>query len=199
MSVQKYLCGPSFEEKCEIKVVVYCRECEAPLCDYSKRDHARITASKRHKLCELEDVPPSEIQELLKNLIACPNHDKDEVVYLCKDHDTTCCNKCAMSDHRKCEEVKVLSDFVHDIKMDCSGVRTLLHDLKPQGENLLEHECKHEEFVSEIESKALSSLKTIKQKLLDMYAQLKNEVLSAISDKKKVIGEKKIKKILVSC
>ncbi|KAH3802844.1 hypothetical protein DPMN_156535 [Dreissena polymorpha] len=129
------------------------------------------------------------MQELLKSLMACPNHEKEEVVYLCKDHDTTCCNKCAMADHRKCEEVKVLSDIVHDTNVDCFALKTVLHDLQQQSENLLEHERKHEEFVSKIESKALSSLKTIKQKLFDMHAQLESEVLSAIADKKKVIGE----------
>ncbi|KAH3802825.1 hypothetical protein DPMN_156515 [Dreissena polymorpha] len=82
-------------------------ECEEPLCAQCKQDHAKIKVSKHHKLCDLADVPPQEIQELLKNLIACPNHEKEEVVYLCKDHDMTCCNKCAMADHRKCEEVKV--------------------------------------------------------------------------------------------
>ncbi|KAH3802796.1 hypothetical protein DPMN_156480 [Dreissena polymorpha] len=133
---------------------------------------------------------PQEIHELLKRLIACPNHGKEEVVYLCKDHDTTCCNKCAMTDHRKCEELKVLDDIVHDTKADCSELKAVLHDLQQHGESLLANERKHEELVSEIEIRALSSLKTIKHKLLDMYAQLEHKVLSAIADKKRVIGEK---------
>ncbi|KAH3802822.1 hypothetical protein DPMN_156512 [Dreissena polymorpha] len=90
-------------------------------------NHFVIKVSKHHTLCDIAD-------ELLKSLLACPNHEKEEVAYLCKDHDMTCCNKCAMADHRKCEEVK--------------------------------------------------------QKLLDIYAQLENEVLSSIADKKKVMGEK---------
>ncbi|KAH3839755.1 hypothetical protein DPMN_113191 [Dreissena polymorpha] len=64
---------------------------------------------KRHKLCDLEDVPPREIQEPLKNLIDYPNHDKEEV--------------CAMADHRKCEEVKDTLDDQpgsHKLYMDRS-------------------------------------------------------------------------------
>ncbi|KAH3802845.1 hypothetical protein DPMN_156536 [Dreissena polymorpha] len=170
--------------------VVYCKECEEPLCAQCKQDHARIKVSKHHKLCDLADVPPKEIQKLLKNLIACPNHEKEEVVYLCKDHDMTCCNKCAIADHRKCEEVKVLSDILNDMKVDCTGLKIVLHDFQQQGERLLEFERNHEELVFEIENQALASLQTIKQKLLDIYAQLENEVLSSIADKKKVIGEK---------
>ncbi|KAH3802744.1 hypothetical protein DPMN_156424 [Dreissena polymorpha] len=152
MSVKQYLCGPCSEEKTEIEGVVYCRECDESLCGQFKREHARIKVSKNHKLCDLADVPPQEKKELLKSLIACPNHEKEKVVYLCKDHETTCCNKCAMADHRKCEEVKVLSDFLNDINVDCTGLKTLLHDLQQQGERLLEHERKHEELVFEIES-----------------------------------------------
>ncbi|KAH3802763.1 hypothetical protein DPMN_156446 [Dreissena polymorpha] len=190
MSVKQYLCGPCLEEKAEIEGVVYCKECDEPLCGQCKQDHVKIKVSKHHKLCDIADVPPQEIKELLKSLLACPNHEKEEVVYLCKDHDMTCCNKCAMAHHRKCEEVKVLSDILNDIKVDCSGLKTVLHDFQQQGERLLEHERNHEELVFEIENQALTSLQTIKQKLLDIYAQLENEVLSSIADKKKVIGEK---------
>ncbi|KAH3722356.1 hypothetical protein DPMN_065314, partial [Dreissena polymorpha] len=190
MSVKPYLCGQCFEEKGEIEGVVYCKECEEPLCGNCKQDHARLKALKHHKLIELSDVPPQDIQELLKRLITCPNHETEGVVYLCKDHDVTCCNKCALAEHRKCETLKVLADILHDIKVDCTGLKTSLYDLQQQGESLLEHERKHEELVSEIERKALSSLHTIKQKLLDMYAELENEVVSTIADKKKVIGEK---------
>ncbi|XP_052220158.1 uncharacterized protein LOC127837270 [Dreissena polymorpha] len=97
----------------------------------------------------------------------------------------TCCNKCAMADHRKCDEVKV-----HDIKVDCIGSKIVLHDFQQQGERLLEHARNHEVLVFEIENQALASLQTIKQKLLEIYAQLENEVLSSIADKKKVIGDK---------
>ncbi|KAH3803077.1 hypothetical protein DPMN_156777 [Dreissena polymorpha] len=190
MSSKQYLCGPCLEEKAEIEGVVYCKECDEPLCGQCKQDHLKIKVSKHHTLCDIADVPPQEIKELLKSLLACPNHEKEEVVYLCKDHDMTCCNKCAMADHRKCEEVKVLSDILNDIKVDCSGLKTVLHDFQQQGERLLEHERNHEELVFEIENQALCSLQTIKQKLLDIYAQLENEVLSAIADKKKVIGDK---------
>ncbi|XP_052224360.1 transcription intermediary factor 1-beta-like [Dreissena polymorpha] len=190
MSVKQYLCGPCLAEKAEIDGVVYCTECEEPLCAQCKQDHAKIKVSKHHKLCDLADVPPQEIQELLKNLIACPNHEKEEVVYLCKDHDMTCCNKCAMADHRKCEEVKVLSDILNDIKVDCTGLKIVLQDFQQQGERLLEHERNHEELVFQIENQALASLQSVKQKLLDIYAQLENVVLSSIADKKKVIGEK---------
>ncbi|KAH3802799.1 hypothetical protein DPMN_156483 [Dreissena polymorpha] len=89
MSVKQYLCGPCLAGKGEIEGVVYCKECEEPLCAQCKRDHARIKVSSHHKLCDLADVPPKEIQALLKSLIACQNHETEEVVYLCKDHDTT--------------------------------------------------------------------------------------------------------------
>ncbi|KAH3802807.1 hypothetical protein DPMN_156491 [Dreissena polymorpha] len=118
MSVKQYLCGPCLEEKAEIEGVVYCKECDEPLCGKCKKDHVKIKVSKHHTLCDIADIPPREIKELLKSLLACPNHEKEEVVYLCKDHDMTCCNKCAMADHRKCEEVKVLSDIVHDINLN---------------------------------------------------------------------------------
>ncbi|KAH3839758.1 hypothetical protein DPMN_113195 [Dreissena polymorpha] len=94
-----------------------------------------------------------------------------------------------MADHRKCEEPKVLSDILNDIKVDCGGLKTVLHDFQQEGERLFEHERNHEELVFEIENQALASLQTFKQKLLDIYAQLENEVLSSIADKKKFKGE----------
>ncbi|KAH3802674.1 hypothetical protein DPMN_156352 [Dreissena polymorpha] len=139
MSVSKQLCGPCLQETIETDGVSYCTVCEEPLCEKCKLDHGRRKVLKHHKLCDLTDLPPKEINDLLKSLLACPNHEKEEVVYLCKDHDVTCCNKCAMADHRKCEEVKQLSDILHDIKMDCSGLKSVLREMQQNCESLLEH------------------------------------------------------------
>ncbi|KAH3802749.1 hypothetical protein DPMN_156431 [Dreissena polymorpha] len=109
MSVTKHLCGPCFVKNIEKNGVVYCRDCEEPLSDKCQHDHARIKALKAHKLCDLADIPPQEIQDLLKKLTTCPNHEKEEMVYLCKDHDVKCCSKCALADHRKCEACMCIS------------------------------------------------------------------------------------------
>ncbi|KAH3802766.1 hypothetical protein DPMN_156449 [Dreissena polymorpha] len=83
MYVKRYVCSLCLEEKREIESVVYCRECEEVLCDQCTQDHQRITALKRHKLCNFADVPFPEIHKLLQSLMACPKHDKEEVVYWC--------------------------------------------------------------------------------------------------------------------
>ncbi|KAH3802695.1 hypothetical protein DPMN_156374 [Dreissena polymorpha] len=190
MSVIKQLCGPCLYESIPKEGAVYCRDCQEPLCDKCKHDHGRIKVSKHHKLCELSDLPPPDIQDLLKSLTACPNHQKEEVVFLCKDHDVTCCNKCAMADHRKCEEVKVISDILHIMKTDCSGLKTTLREMRQQGASLLEHERKHELELAETERKAMSLLQDIKRKLLETYSKIEQEVVALIADKKKVIFEK---------
>ncbi|KAH3802698.1 hypothetical protein DPMN_156377 [Dreissena polymorpha] len=190
MSVHKHLCGPCLAENIEKKGVVYCKDCEEPFCEQCYQDHARIKVSRFHKLYDIAKVPPQEIQDLLKSLTACPNHEKEEVVYLCKDHDVTCCSKCAMVYHRKCEEVKVLSDILHGIKVDCSGLKTVLRQMQHKGESLLEHERKHEEMIAETERKATSLLHDLKQKLLDKYTTIEKTVLSSIADKKRAIFEK---------
>ncbi|KAH3802797.1 hypothetical protein DPMN_156481 [Dreissena polymorpha] len=97
-----------------------------PLFGGESRNRGRTT------LCAFpSSTTPQEKQELLKNLIACPNHEKEEVVYLCKDHDKTCCFKCAIADHRKCEEVKVICDILNYLQ-----VKTVLIDFQQQGERL---------------------------------------------------------------
>ncbi|KAH3803027.1 hypothetical protein DPMN_156725 [Dreissena polymorpha] len=139
-----------------------------------------------HTFCDFAEAPPKEMQGFLKNLIACRKHEREEAVFLCKDHDVTCCSKCETADHRKCKEVKVLSDTM---KGDCSELKTGLRELQQQGEILLEQERKHMELISESENKALSWLETTKQKLLAIYNQHENELLSEIAGRKKLIGE----------
>ncbi|KAH3802687.1 hypothetical protein DPMN_156366 [Dreissena polymorpha] len=121
MSVKKQVCGPCLRGTLETDGVAYCTVCQEPLCDKCKQDHGRIKVSEHHKLCDLADVPPQEMQEHLKSLTACPNHKNEELAYLCKEHDVTCCSKCAIADHRKCKEVKLLSDILHDIKWIALG------------------------------------------------------------------------------
>ncbi|KAH3803033.1 E3 ubiquitin-protein ligase TRIM33-like [Dreissena polymorpha] len=189
MADNNQMCGQCLRDNTDNEGVVYCTDCEEPLCDSCKRNHAINRASMNHKFCDFAEAPPKEMQGYLKNLIACPKHEREEAVYLCKDHDVTCCSKCETADHRKCKEVKVLSDTTKAMKGDFSELKTVLHELQQQGEILLEQEGKHMESISESENKALSWLETTKQKLLAVYNQLEKDFLSEIAGRKKLIEE----------
>ncbi|XP_052224368.1 uncharacterized protein LOC127840019 [Dreissena polymorpha] len=186
MADNNQMCGQCLRDNTDNEGVVYCTDCEEPLYDSCKRNHAINRASMNHTFCDFAEAPPKEMQGFLKNLIACRKHEREEAVFLCKDHDVTCCSKCETADHRKCKEVKVLSDTM---KGDCSELKTGLRELQQQGEILLEQERKHMELISESENKALSWLETTKQKLLAIYNQHENELLSEIAGRKKLIGE----------
>ncbi|KAH3755149.1 hypothetical protein DPMN_189836 [Dreissena polymorpha] len=137
MAYKSHVCGPCKDNN---KVaVVYCNVCGTTLCERCQIEHGLVKILKSHTLRDVKELPPIEISDFLKSLIVCPNHDNEEVVYLCKVHDVACCNKCVIVKHRNCNELRVLADIPSNLNAEGVGLKNSLQELTKKGHDLVEH------------------------------------------------------------
>ncbi|KAH3701007.1 hypothetical protein DPMN_075990 [Dreissena polymorpha] len=86
------LCDPCFSNCKEILAVLYCLDCDEKLCEVCGTCHTKSKLSKDHKLSKVAEAPFGNVVKLLKQLTTCPNHQSEEVVYICIDEHQLCCN-----------------------------------------------------------------------------------------------------------
>ncbi|KAH3717775.1 hypothetical protein DPMN_060571 [Dreissena polymorpha] len=105
-------CEPCMSYCKEITATVYCLDCDEKFCEACGNCHKKSKLSKDHKLSKIEEAPPSHVVHLMKELTTCPNHQAEEVVYVCVDEDKLCCNQCANTQHRQCKRLDTIEQYM---------------------------------------------------------------------------------------
>ncbi|XP_052254782.1 uncharacterized protein LOC127860615 isoform X2 [Dreissena polymorpha] len=106
------LCDPCFSNCKEILAVLYCLDCDEKFCEVCGTCHKKSKLSKNHKLSTVAEAPSCNVVKLLKKLTTCPNHQSEEVVYICINEDQLCCNQCANTSHRKCRQLETIEQYM---------------------------------------------------------------------------------------
>lgn len=65
------------------------------------------------------EVTEEKATQILSSVIPqnCKDHPNEQISYLCRDHDTMCCNTCIISKHEKCKDKKGTDDIGKSLKM----------------------------------------------------------------------------------
>ncbi|KAH3715577.1 hypothetical protein DPMN_058288 [Dreissena polymorpha] len=113
-SITSEQCEPCLADCKEVNATVYCLDCDEKFCDACGNCHKKFKSSKDHKLCNVREAPPAHVVQLMKELITCPNHQSEEVVYICVDEDLPCCNQCANTKHRQCRQLETIEQCLKD-------------------------------------------------------------------------------------
>lgn len=104
-------CVPCLRDRSYEPASVYCSECNEVLCNDCKKHHYKNKLTSRHTVVDIKsDIGEIIRLDFVKNLTKCKNHLREDVRYLCKDHDQLCCNECAIISHRKCKSLVSLAD-----------------------------------------------------------------------------------------
>ncbi|KAH3706440.1 uncharacterized protein LOC127857127 [Dreissena polymorpha] len=112
-NVVKTLCEPCISTGKENAAVSYCLDCDEKFCDICGNNHTTYKASKNHRLCKLAKALPSDAVHLMRELTACASHPSEEVIFICIDEDQPCCNKCAVTKHRKCRQLETIEQCLN--------------------------------------------------------------------------------------
>ncbi|XP_053380175.1 uncharacterized protein LOC128548766 [Mercenaria mercenaria] len=175
-------CGPCLRGEETNIAVVHCLECSQSLCENCKIFHQRLESLSRHKLCNLDDgKTDTDKLDFLKSLTKCPEHQSEEVRYMCKDHDQLCCNDCAIVKHRNCEHMVSLSDEIttqgttgRDTK------KTKFDPIEQDAGKLIRFEKEHDSTVSasiaQVEEKLVKMRNIIDETFLKIKQAIKCEV-----------------------
>ncbi|KAH3897755.1 hypothetical protein DPMN_021950 [Dreissena polymorpha] len=119
------LCDPCFNNCKEILAVLYCLDCDEKFSEVCGTCHKKSKLSKDHKLSKVAEAPPGKIVKLLKELTTCPNHQSEEVVYICIDEDQLFCSQCANTRHRKCGQLETIEQYMVTAKHE----QTIAHPM----------------------------------------------------------------------
>ncbi|XP_052103533.1 uncharacterized protein LOC127737028 [Mytilus californianus] len=139
--------------------------------------------SKDHKTMSTEDYKklPEFMQELSSK---CREHKKKFEIF-CSFHACPCCVQCVNDKHKKCQDIKPLSDIIKQIKFSAS-VQLVEKDLKDVKENF-------EEIIKYLNSsmntnnsqklKATEKIRSIKKSIDDFLNKIEQEILADLDTK----------------
>ncbi|XP_071161566.1 E3 ubiquitin-protein ligase TRIM71-like [Mytilus edulis] len=165
------------------EAVTWCTECEVLLCAGCEKHHTKSKASKDHKTMSTKDYHnlPKFMLELSSQ---CRDHNKKFELY-CSFHACPCCVQCITDKHKKCHDLKPLSDILKQVKSSAS-VQLFEKDLKNVKENL-------EEIIKYLNSrmntsnsqktKAAEQIRSMRKSIDDFLNKLEQEIFDDLESK----------------
>lgn len=108
-------CGPCLEDNKNNEAVMFCVECNDMLCDSCVGIHKRFSTMKTHKIVVQRDKKRF---ELMADIMSdkCKQHHGKHLETYCKDHDELCCSVCVSLNHRLCQGIVYLPEYVKEEK-----------------------------------------------------------------------------------
>ncbi|CAC5393967.1 unnamed protein product [Mytilus coruscus] len=129
----KHLCTICHDDGISQSAVTWCTECEVFFCGDCEKLHRKSRLSKNHNTMSDEDYQklPTFMQEISSQ---CRDHKMKFELY-CFFHTCLCCVQCVTEKHKKCQDMKTLSEILKKVKSSAS-VHLFENDLKNVKENL---------------------------------------------------------------
>ncbi|XP_045206415.2 uncharacterized protein LOC123558605 [Mercenaria mercenaria] len=119
---QKRKCDPCLFDDIEENAISFCVVCVEYLCKGCARDHKRSKTTRNHTVLFNDEIPKDPaVFKMMKSLVSCSDHPEMEVLFKCGRHDKFICTKCLVVSHRKCEEVKEVSNPTLHVQGNMSG------------------------------------------------------------------------------
>ncbi|CAG2232742.1 unnamed protein product [Mytilus edulis] len=151
--------------------------------------------SKVHKTMSTKDFHdlPKFMQEISSH---CRDHKKKYELY-CSFHACPCCVTCIKDKHNKCQEIKMLSDVLMEVKSSAS-VQLFEKDLKDVKENLKEITKYLKSRLNTSKSqktKAVEQIRYMREAVYDFLNKLEQEILDDLETKQSQL-QSKMKSIL---
>lgn len=174
------MCSICSLNKQSIVSSAWCNECEQALCSNCSilhEDHGLISYNDFMQL-------PLFVREITST---CFKH-REKLVNYCNKHDQPLCKKCLATEHKKCQDVKVLEDLVRNIKASVAfeDVFTCLHEMRSSSANVLKDRGNLLNELKKQKENLVKNVETRIDKLIDHLTGLKKnfifEVETKISD-----------------
>ncbi|CAG2251472.1 unnamed protein product [Mytilus edulis] len=165
------------EDGTSAEAVIWCTECEVFLCTDCDKHHKKSKTSKDHKTMstkELHKLP----KFMLEISSQCRDHKKKFELY-CSFHDCPCCVTCITDEHKKCQDLKPLSDILKHIKSSAS-IQLLEKDLKNVKENLeeiIKYLNDRIDICKSQKTEAAEQIRSMRKFLDDLLNKLEQEIL----------------------
>ncbi|XP_063411933.1 uncharacterized protein LOC134694801 [Mytilus trossulus] len=165
------------------EAVRWCIECEVFLCSDCEKHHKKLRMSKDHNTMSTKDYHnlPKFMQEISSQ---CSDHKKKYELY-CSFHACPCCVTCITDKHKKCQEMKPLSDIIKKVKSSAS-VQLFEKDLREVKENLeeiIKHLTRRINTSTIQKTKAAEQIRSMRKSIDDFLDKLEQEILDDLDSK----------------
>ena len=158
----------------ESKPVVYCLDGCETLCHVCLKIHRILSVTEHHK-CIVLGAEKNSTRSQYSDL-SCDSHPNEAINYYCKDNDVFCCAVCRLTDHKMCNSVFTINEFV-----EAEGVKKK----KKHMTELISQLSKYvETVVNKIESCATDykrQIKEIARKFKEIRAKI-NQIVDSLEE-----------------
>ncbi|CAG2186866.1 unnamed protein product [Mytilus edulis] len=165
------------------EAVRWCTECEVFLCRDCEKHHRKSRMFQNHKTMSINEYInlPAFVQKISSQ---CRDHKKKFELY-CSFHACPCCVQCITDTHKKCQDMKPLSDILKQVKVSAS-VQLLEKDLKDLKENFekIIIYLKTRINTNTIQNKkAVVEIRSMRKSINDYLNTLEKEILDDLESK----------------
>jgi len=170
------MCDPCGRRKRTSPASIVCSRCDMNLCRECRQVH-EIYANGEHVFVAIDQNATENLMVDMQGLDVCSEHDRP-FIYICKDHDTLCCEYCHFDFHRTCKDMYKLKDMKTDVDSAVKGYVDKMQEAIVRSQEMIDNcqikvqannESRHE-IMSEIDSK-------------------KEEIIKRFDEAKRRIGE----------
>ncbi|CAC5374052.1 unnamed protein product [Mytilus coruscus] len=177
------ICTICYDEWNSKEAIIWCTECEEFLCIDCEKHHKKMKISDDHKTMSIEDYHklPQFVQDISTY---CQDHMEKFKLY-CSYHACPCCEKCFGDKHKKCRDMKPLSDIVAQVKSS-AWVQLLDKDLKDVKESF-------EEIIKYLNSRvntckiqriqAFAKIQYMRNSIDELFYKLEKEIKDDLENK----------------
>jgi len=153
------MCDPCGRRKRTTPAAVACSSCDMNLCRECRQVH-EIYAAGEHVFVAIDENATENLMVDMQGLDVCSEHDR-LFLYICKDHDTLCCEYCHFDFHRTCKDMYKLKDMNSAVDSAVNGYIDKMQEVIVRSQEMIDNsqitvqandECMHE-IMSDIDSK----------------------------------------------
>ena len=180
MASMEVLCGPCTKRGVSNSVILFCTDCDKPLCQFCTDLHSSPDVLATHHLVDL-DVSSRQGFKVKKN---CNTQNEMSYEFFCTFHDCLCGRSCLASDHKSCNEVLPIevaaknvtkSELFEEITIDIGNIENTFR-------NILEHKTCKKVKLSERKSAIKNEIAILKQRVLKRISELEAKLNSEVDD-----------------
>ncbi|CAC5375060.1 unnamed protein product [Mytilus coruscus] len=139
----KSFCGICDLRKLSKPSVAWCSECDEHLCKSCMDHHTFSRATKHHKT--ITNVEYNKLSPFIKNIKPFCEEHEDKYQMYCHSHESPCCRKCLLKDHRNCKDIHPLEDMVQNVKSSSAfeDLEKMLEEMVKNIKNIQENRLKY--------------------------------------------------------
>ncbi|XP_045162980.2 uncharacterized protein LOC123527529 [Mercenaria mercenaria] len=164
--------------------VKYCAECQGYCCRSCVEMHKDIHALINHNMLKKSSLKSTVLRTELSTVLRkrCSVHETEVLEMYCQNHDEFGCSTCMALNHKKCEELKSVSNIVDAIYkkspiketlLTLENKKTWMNTVKKNKENLLQKLKKSKE-------EAIDTIKKIRQEVECLPNEMEKESIKDV-------------------